>query len=527
MQPKRTISSVVSRILSLRDRQSRRALAKNLHPPEALECRTLLSVTGGVFSHSFDPTSGTLTIEQSNSSLFGHGFLHLPADLASGSTSAPSGIDVSLGVNDDGKLLINAQLARGVIRIQFSNGLGDLPITGEIDASAVKSLAIYGSDTHDCVDLSGVTLAGFPNLAAVHVFGGAGDDEIIGSEFGEVLNGNMGNDTISGGNGHDVLLGGGGNDSLSGGNGHDTLRGHSGQDALFGEAERESIYPIRRNAVVPVILGPGTGLVVGVERPPIVFEHEQVPGKDILFGGVGDDRIEGNAGDDQIDGGDGSDVIEGHAGNDSITGGEGSDFIHGWDGNDTLKGSEGDDTIWSGADDEIRGALLATGGTGNDTLFGSAAFATPDTSATLMGGEGDDLLSLSRSGLLNGGAGDDTLRGSWNNDTLLGGAGNDSLMGSRGEDFITGGTGNDVLNGNRGNDTLVGDSGDDSLLGGSGADFLVGFSGSDRLNGQSGHDTLVGGSGSGLDHGDLITGDPGERDNFFALGSLLIQLSLV
>jgi len=498
------IANLVSHFANRCGGRSRRSLAGNSNPPEILECRTLLSAVGaGIYINSFDFQSGTISV-----TLF-------------------DDTNASIGVDGNGKLLINGTVARGDVAITM--GLGT---EGDLDASAIKSLIVNGGDGDNCVDLSGVTVDDFPNLTEVRVSGGNGDDEIIGSEFAEVLNGNQGDDTISGANGHDVLLGGGGDDSLSGGNGHDTLRGHSGQDAIFGEIEGEGAETPQNQ---PIIIG----------DPPM---PDVLPGNDVMFGGAGDDRIEGNGGDDRISGGDGSDVIDGHMGDDLITGGDGDDLIRGWQGNDTLSGNDGNDTILSGGhddlvfggngndelegtgslvvvgfnqppfgagtgndtieggggDDEIRGAMLATGGAGNDTLGGTIG------SNTLIGGDGDDLLSGNRGA-----------------DLLAGGAGNDTLRGGSGDDTLAGDSGNDILNGNAGNDILVGYSGDDSLLGGAGADLLIGLDGSDRLNGQGGsQDTLVGGSGEGSDLGDQIVGDAAEHDESFARGLVLAQFFL-
>lgn len=104
--------------------------------------------------------------------------------------------------------------------------------------------------------------------------------------------------------------------------------------------------------------------------------------------------------------------------------------------------------------------------------------------------------------ILNGGAGNDSVRGSG---TLIGGAGNDELYGPG---ILIGGTGNDglaayydtagsTLIGGAGNDYMQGNSGPDRMLGGTGNDYLspVLFLGdfddqTDIINGQAGHDIL-------------------------------------
>jgi Ca2+-binding RTX toxin-like protein len=65
--------------------------------------------------------------------------------------------------------------------------------------------------------------------------------------------------------------------------------------------------------------------------------------------------------------------------------------------------------------------------------------------------------NVGRPAKLDGGPGDDRLKGSWSDDILLGGPGNDLLVGSAGRDLVIGGTGLDLI---------VGDAGDDILIAG-------------------------------------------------------------
>jgi hypothetical protein len=74
---------------------------------------------------------------------------------------------------------------------------------------------------------------------------------------------------------------------------------------------------------------------------------------------------------------------------------------------------------------------------------------------------------------------------------IVAGKGDDSVVGSFGNDTILGGKGLDTLKGNPGNDRLEGGSGTDSLDGGSDEDTLVGGSGSDYMDGGFHEDRLV------------------------------------
>lgn len=151
-----------------------------------------------------------------------------------------------------------------------------------------------------------------------------------------------------------------------------------------------------------------------------------------------------------------------------------------------------------------------SGGDGNDTLDVSgvlAARAPIDWIGTLIGG------LPGASALVDGGAGDDVLRGTQEGDSLRGGPGDDELDGQGGFDVATyetatgpvvaslaAGTASDGLGGN---DGLVGVEGlaggrhDDALTAGPSGSALYGGPGSDVLRGGPGRDRLDGSGWSG------------------------------
>ena len=140
---------------------------------------------------------------------------------------------------------------------------------------------------------------------------------------------------------------------------------------------------------------------------------------------------------------------------------------------------------------------------------------------------------------LEGGDGNDDLRGTLGDSTIIGGAGNDQLIGGSGNDSLDGGDGADTLFGNTGNDTLRGGDGADTLNGGAGSDFanyqgstagvsvnlLTGaisggdaagdvLSGIENLYGSSNADQLAGDNGRNIIGGELgndtIVGNGGD-----------------
>jgi uncharacterized secreted protein with C-terminal beta-propeller domain len=76
---------------------------------------------------------------------------------------------------------------------------------------------------------------------AIRVWGGTGNDHLIGHNGREILLGGAGDDILDGGGGRDVLIGGGGNDKLHGGLGADRLDGGAGVNTIFGRDVRDRV----------------------------------------------------------------------------------------------------------------------------------------------------------------------------------------------------------------------------------------------------------------------------------------------
>jgi Ca2+-binding RTX toxin-like protein len=445
---------------------------------------------------------------------------------------------------------------------------------------------------------------------------GEGEDVAYGGEGNDLVFGNIGNDTVYGDAGDDLVKGGTGNDTLYGGTGADSLIGGDDRDVIVGGDDGDvadggdggddldvldlrGVPSYRIEDLVPDSNGNGfNGTVVYLDPAgnptgesftfveiEQILEDDPDPELDGTVEGTdGDDIIDvdytGDPEGDRVDNEDNifpdrepnDDIIEGNGGNDTITAEEGDDDVYGGDGNDTIYGGDGGDTLnGDDGDDSV------TGGDGGDSIYGGGGNDTIDTTDggiglfdnpypplptdpdvmndrdVVDGGAGDDTI---RTGddrdTITGGTGNDTIDAGIDDDSVDGGAGRDTIVGGEGNDSITGGTGDDliygglspafpdslnipddtdlvpdngldVINAGAGNDTVYGMDDDDTIQGGSGDDYLDGGIDDDVVTGGSGDDTLVGGQGddrlSGGNDRDTFTYQTGNGSDFVHGGS--------
>ncbi len=312
--------------------------------------------------------------------------------------------------------------------VTLINGTPDTRYSS-VPLAKIGSITITGGSGANHIDLSGLT-PGLRKLTAVSVDGGAGDDTIIGSLFGDSLSGGAGNDSIDGGDGADLLSGGADNDTVQGGLGVDRITESGDFDITLATNALQMRLP--------------TGEVVSTD------ELSGVELADIT-GGPSANRIDARR---FVAGLNGITQIIGGGGSDTIIGSEGRDLIFVFSRDDSVLAQGGDDTIYGGA--------------GNDTL---------------NGGAGNDQI--------NGQLGNDLIYGSDGNDSLMGGDGADSLFGQGGNDYVFGMRDNDSVAGGAGDDALFGDIGNDVLRGNEGADTLVGSIGYDVLDGGFDYDRVL------------------------------------
>ena len=168
-----------------------------------------------------------------------------------------------------------------------------------------------------------------------------------------------------------------------------------------------------------------------------------------------------------------ADKIESGLGDDMIHGGSGDDTIFGGEGHDTLLGSEGNDSLFGEAGDDL---LIG----GNETTG-------------LYGGEGNDVLVDNFPGLegevyrgvLNGGAGDDSLHVFFNAERVVGGAGNDGIYLADSVQY------GQSIYGGAGADTLIGNDKEQEIFGGDGDDLIYPGNSYDKVDAGDGIDTVI------------------------------------
>jgi Ca2+-binding RTX toxin-like protein len=157
------------------------------------------------------------------------------------------------------------------------------------------------------------------------------------------------------------------------------------------------------------------------------------------------------------------------------------------------------------------------------------------------GGEGDDIIDLSPNAVsqgvgagigfeLEGGAGNDILKGGDGGGIIRGDEGDDELRGGAGVDLIIGDVGNDEIHAGGGDDFAFGDGGEvpeDFLSLGTG--FVRGLfeltDGEDLIFGEAGSDVLIGSGGADRIFGDGETADPDDGDDVIIGEGALLEFN--
>ena len=126
------------------------------------------------------------------------------------------------------------------------------PVPSQVTLQPIVGDVYRGFYRDDDIDLNII-----PEQAFGAVFGGGGDDRIVGTDATENLYGGIGDDDIEGGGGNDLILGDDLSDETDGG--RDVLHGGAGDDQIDGGKNDDSIYGDEGN---DLLIGGGGGVDV-------------------------------------------------------------------------------------------------------------------------------------------------------------------------------------------------------------------------------------------------------------------------
>ncbi|GGK55165.1 calcium-binding protein [Amphritea balenae] len=301
------------------------------------------------------------------------------------------------------------------------------------------------------------------------------NDQLEGTDAGDILSGGGGNDSLNGFAGDDYLIGGSGDDLLSGGAGDDDQFGGQGNDTLSG--------------------GEGTDYLLGGEGDDTL---DAGVGNDVITGGLGDDLLKGGLGNDIyiFNRGDGKDAIdesayteveETYTYTERVTRPKYTWKGSSWGGvvtvNETRTGYKtvsravegGDDTLQFGAYIDISDLIISMDG--NDLLIQLKPldidaevsdqitvkeWLTPEFRVEHLRFINDFAVDIADIEFARTGASaDDVIATESNTSSWLAGAdGNDQISASDSADILFGGEGDDSISGGQGDDIYIYNLGD-------------------------------------------------------------------
>jgi Ca2+-binding RTX toxin-like protein len=349
----------------------------------------------------------------------------------------------------------------GIERINFNNATYEGYLLGPDDY--IVSRADPANRNAGGVNLSASIVNNFivgEQGTSDQIFGGSGNDIIIGATGDNELNGGLGDDLLIGGSGtgdDDILDGGADLDTMIGLGGNDTYIVDDLGDVVIeaAAAGTDEVQTLMAALSIEAMANIENLTYTGADADPFVGTGNGL--NNIITGGDLDDTLSGLGGDDILEGGLGADALVGGIGNDQLEGGAGADAMTGGDGNDVYEVDDAGDTVTE------TNADLVTGGTDR---------VESDIDYTL--GENVENLDLNGTAIRGtGNALNNIINGNDEDNQIFGGAGNDTLNGDDGNDVIDGGLGNDNITGGNGNDTIIGNSGDDTIDVGGGVNTIV------------------------------------------------------
>ncbi len=295
------------------------------------------------------------------------------------------------------------------------------PAPFSIDIGTSENLIVHANGGNDRFDAAG----GLAALVKLTVDGGAGRDEIRGSDGADVILGGDGNDFVDGQRGDDVAFLGAGADIFQWdpGDGNDVVEGQAGSDRMqFNGSGANERVELTANGGRARFFRDVANVVMDLNDLETVAFAALAGADNVLAG--------------DLSGTDVTDVVV------DLAGPQGPDQSAD---NVRIDGTAGDDIV------RVSGTALRQQVTG---LIPRVRVLRADSGQTdrltVATGRGDDVVDATSliaplALTLDGGIGDDVLIGSPGDDTILGGEDDDVLIGGAGSDVLDGGPGDDVL----------------------------------------------------------------------------------
>ncbi len=270
---------------------------------------------------------------------------------------------VTVSRNAAGTILING----GAVAVQ-----GGQPTVA--NTGLIQAFGLGGNDNLSLDESNGA-------LPAAHLFGGAGNDTVIGGSGADQLFGQGDNDNLLGRGGSDLLFGGAGNDTLTGGDGDDQMFGGAGNDRMIWNPGDDSDLMEGGAGIDTAEVNGGNGaevFTIAANGAHVRFDRVSPAPFSIDIGTTENLVVNANGGDDAISASGNLAAlikltVDGGAGNDTILGGNGADSLLGGDGNDFIDGNQGNDVAFLGAGDDT---FQWDPGDGSDVVEGQDGFDT-------------------------------------------------------------------------------------------------------------------------------------------------------
>jgi Ca2+-binding RTX toxin-like protein len=209
------------------------------------------------------------------------------------------GNDVLIGNDDDNRF-------RGLEGADEINGGDGINLADySMDAQHGGSQGIIANLT------DGTIIDGFDDTDTV-----TNIQNVRGTQFNDVINGDNADNYLDGNDGNDVLNGGGGNDTIRGGRGDDTIDGGTGNNTV------DYLLDMSDGAIHGIVADLSEGSILdGYGDTDTVFNIQNVIGTDFS------DLIVGDTNQNILNGAGGDDILDGFGGSDTLTGGSGNDIF--------------------------------------------------------------------------------------------------------------------------------------------------------------------------------------------------------